>query len=175
MAPEGQRMTVNSEHGIGYSYYTACVGDPTSMQFVYEESSPFINVGESIVKTFVVMGVNERPLRKLRDFYVPQAVWKLYRNAKQLRKTTVRGALSDGYEWIFLILSFNEDGSASYMQSGIIPAVYTPQTPCPDLDVIAGIISHWTQKCYCNLDDEDDWFSFKTASGVDIRTINAMY
>jgi hypothetical protein len=74
-------------------------------------------------------------------------------------KQVVRGALTNGREWIFLILKLNDDrNGASFMRSNIIhldthsevlggPQVMTRPSP----DLIAGILSHWvslTQSAY---------------------------
>ncbi|KAF9009584.1 hypothetical protein BDQ17DRAFT_1538991 [Cyathus striatus] len=168
MVPEGQGMFFSSDNGLAYSYYTVCVGDSTDME-VCKAMPHLIERKICHAKTFVVIGFDDEQLSSDPDRYIPQAVWRLYWTAKKCGKNTIRGALSNGPDWIFLILSLNEDGSASYQQSCSISASFATE-PFPD--VISGIISHWAQKCYCNL-DEDDWFPFITTSGVDIRTISA--
>jgi hypothetical protein len=77
-----------------------------------------------------------------------------------ISKQVVRGALTNGREWIFLLVKLNDNGNgASFMQSDIIH-LYVQQEglsggpqvmirPFPDL--IAGILSHWvslTQSAY---------------------------
>src|SRR6266550_9061513 len=97
-------------------------------------------------------------------------------------KQVVRGALTNGREWIFLLVKLNDDrNGASFMQSDIIhlntqqEKLSGPQVmirPFPDL--IAGILSHWvslTQSAYwivvrveCQMQNSfvelasDDWF-----------------
>jgi hypothetical protein len=64
------------------------------------------------------------------------------------RKDILRGALTDGHQWILLILYLNKEGGATFKQSepiyirtvGLTDHVEV-QKPGPD--VIAGILSHW--------------------------------
>ncbi|KAG5649663.1 hypothetical protein H0H81_002594 [Sphagnurus paluster] len=98
---------------------------------------------------------------------IPQAVAVLVACAKHLDKQVVRGALTNGREWIFLLVKLNDDrNEASFMRSQIIhlarqqeglrgPRVMTH--PYPDL--IAGILSHWMQNSFVEL-ASDDWFEF---------------
>jgi len=97
--------------------------------------------------------------------HIPQAVAELFACAKHLDKQVVRGALTNGRDWIFLLVKLNDDrNGASFMQSDIIhlnthqeglsgPQVMT--RPFPDL--IAGILSHWMQNSFVEL-ARDDWF-----------------
>ncbi|KAK2463859.1 hypothetical protein APHAL10511_004164 [Amanita phalloides] len=97
--------------------------------------------------------------------HIPQAVAGLFACAKHLNKQVVRGALTNGREWIFLLVKLNDDGNgASFMQSDIIhlnvrqEVLSGPQVmirPFPDL--IAGILSHWMQNSFVEL-ASDDWF-----------------
>jgi len=117
------------------------------------------NMGDS-TGLFVV----EAKLHDLAD-HVPQAVAKLFACAKHLDKQVVRGALTNGREWIFLLVKLNDDrNGASFMRSEIIqlemqreglrgPHLMT--RPFPDL--IAGILSHWIQNSFVEL-ASDDWF-----------------
>lgn len=67
-----------------------------------------------------------------------------------LRKKVLRGALTNGRDWIFLLIKLNDDyDGASYKQSSVIQ-LRTAESlsgqlaitePWPDL--IAAILSHW--------------------------------
>jgi hypothetical protein len=63
-----------------------------------------------------------------------------------LRKTIIRGALTSGRDWIFIIVKLNNDyNGASYRQSNVIqlnPTCddYQPKNPT---DLIAAILSYW--------------------------------
>ena len=67
-----------------------------------------------------------------------------------LRKKILRGALTNGRDWIFLLIKFNDDyDGASYKQSVLIQlesarslnGQVVISEPWPDL--IAAILSHW--------------------------------
>jgi len=80
-------------------------------------------------------------------------------------KQVVRGALTNGHEWIFLLVKFNNDrNGASFMKSCVINLdTYSdgkdgPQVMArPSPDLIAGILSHWMQNSFVELAN-DDWF-----------------
>ncbi|KIJ13911.1 hypothetical protein PAXINDRAFT_170047 [Paxillus involutus ATCC 200175] len=67
---------------------------------------------ESVLGLFVVEA-NDRGVG-LND-HVPQVLRQLYAVATKLKKTHIRGTLTNGYEWQFLVLSVNSNGKgASY-------------------------------------------------------------
>ena len=62
------------------------------------------------------------------------------------RKDKIRGALTNGHEWVFIILYFDAHGKgASYKHSDIVRYRVTvdgkPEEPYPD--AIAGVLSYW--------------------------------
>jgi hypothetical protein len=66
------------------------------------------------------------------------------------RKKILRGALTNGHDWIFLLLKFNnDDDGASYSQSDVIQMYVTrsrndpPVVRHPEPDMIAAILLHW--------------------------------
>ena len=119
---------------------------------------------ESVLGLFVVEA-KDRGLQL--DDHVPQVLTQLYATATKLkcgfhllfhilqsqwlgRKTHIRGALTNGYEWLFLILNINSNGkggsyrisdrsySAAPQEAGINMVI-------PDMppDMIAGILASW--------------------------------
>ncbi|KDR80138.1 hypothetical protein GALMADRAFT_242390 [Galerina marginata CBS 339.88] len=81
---------------------------------------------------------------------IPRAVSEMYASGKILQRKFLRGALTNGREWIFLLIKFNDDyEGASYMQSALIEfrslrdfdGRVEAATPWPD--VIAAILSDW--------------------------------
>lgn len=106
--------------------------------------------------------------------HFPQAICQLYSKGKQLaltnhsRNDTIRGVLTNGCEWIFIILSFNKDGiGASYKASS--PVLYSTLCPIQGdvtpqqhwLDVIAGILLEWVRWStydYCQSNQLTNWF-----------------
>ncbi|KAG6829097.1 hypothetical protein H0H92_005710 [Tricholoma furcatifolium] len=96
--------------------------------------------------------------------HLPRTVCQLYVAGKGLQRSTIRGALTDGYSWIFIILFFNKEGKgASWRRSLAIwytmEDVHGARIPKDaEPDVIAGILAHWVERCFDNVDDED-WFT----------------
>jgi len=96
--------------------------------------------------------------------HVPQAVSEMYASGKFLQTKFVRGALTNGREWIFLHLKFTDDyEGASYSQSPIIKWTATENLdgvgevlrPWPDL--IAAILADWIENSFVGI-GSDDWF-----------------
>lgn len=122
---------------------------------------------ESVLGFFVVEA-KDRDV-KLND-HIPQIVLQLYAAAKKLkcdfhlhfpipkssflnRKTHIRGTLTNGYEWLFLVLAVNQDGDgASYRVSNraysAAPQEDFVDMVVPDMspDMISGILASWV--CY---------------------------
>ncbi len=100
----------------------------------------------------------------LRD-HVAQAVAEMYACAKLLkyvyrgplysslifsRKEFLRGALTDGHQWIFLILHLNSDGNGGTFKRSVTVHLSVsrlpgdlPEVAKPTADLIAGILSFW--------------------------------
>ncbi|KAF9061543.1 hypothetical protein BDP27DRAFT_1452194, partial [Rhodocollybia butyracea] len=91
---------------------------------------------------------------------------KSYNIGKHFGKDTIWGAVSNGYEWIFIILHLNKDNSdgASFQISSVVKYVVSNieygrrvvYKPFPDL--IEAILTSWGEKSFDLLDDDtDDW------------------
>jgi len=110
--------------------------------------------------------VTEAKRRGPLDLHLPQALLQMYALARYLEKTTIRGALTNGHQWRFIILHLNEGGSGgTYSESPVIEmrAVkkrYRYRVPSPEPDIIAGVLAHWTARSFVDL-DETDWFGCK--------------
>jgi len=79
----------------------------------------------------------------------PVSIWPISHNNHSHRKDAIRGALTSGDVWIFLILVINANGDgAKYWKSRGIEAL-SPNPPygrtaiSPWPDVIVGILAHW--------------------------------
>ena len=95
------------------------------------------------------------------------------------RRKIIRGVISDGYQWVFIILHLNENGKGGgYWITDEMPIGsgydHLERIESPKPDVIAGILAHWVrrhslfqqgvftnllqvQHCYDDI-DENDWF-----------------
>lgn len=95
--------------------------------------------------------------------HIAQAVAGMYASAKYLGKGIIRGALTNGHDWIFLILYLNKDGDGgTYAESPTIKIQVSDTFPyhviSPGPDIVAGILAYWMEHSFNDL-DENDWFS----------------
>ncbi|KAF9078652.1 hypothetical protein BDP27DRAFT_1309950 [Rhodocollybia butyracea] len=161
MVAPGKRMIFNMDQSIpsttvdpsslitisGHTDYMAVIAEDRVATAYLE--NPFIDLAKLLRSGFVVTKAQTTPLSE----YLPRVVFQLYASAKQLETYTIRGALTNGREWQFIILSINKGGNgASYKFSPIIDySVLLPMDggdPKPlqsRPDVIAGILSDWVR------------------------------
>ncbi|KAH9964646.1 hypothetical protein BC827DRAFT_948769 [Russula dissimulans] len=93
--------------------------------------------------------------------HLPQAVCEMFACAKLLGKDVIRGALTNGHEWIFIILQLpvalaednSHDASYKITQTIRLEDKYRPPTDMPD--IIAGILSDWISNAFMQLTDND--------------------
>jgi hypothetical protein len=131
----------------------------------------FLNANENKSYRFAVL--EAKKLDKTLSEYVPQAVAELYAIARQLKCSIhhlnraqlmlfdrcqhLRGGLSNGLEWIFILVSVNQhDDGATYqltrklvidtVRDGIFRKVHG-QGP----DEISGILAHWVSSQFAYL------------------------
>ena len=69
------------------------------------------------------------------------------------RAEVVRGAISNGYQWAFIILQLNENGKGGkYMITPEIEISFKNKFPNHvtnrEPDIIAGILAHWVCRCF---------------------------
>jgi len=111
---------------------------------------PSIEIAQRLrLGSFFVVETKAGPIRD----HVPQIVWKMVVCAEQLSGGTIRGALTNGQEWIFLIAQSHSDGHrASYWMTESIKLV---QGNAPDM--IAGMLLYWIRHSFVQLQPHD-WF-----------------
>lgn len=84
--------------------------------------------------------------------HVPQAVSEMFTCATKLGKKFVRGVLTNGHNWIFLVLRVKDDGTgAEYAESEAICLMGAGRqgtlVVSPDVcSLLAGIIAHWASR-----------------------------
>ncbi|KAN0131993.1 hypothetical protein V8E53_010273 [Lactarius tabidus] len=95
---------------------------------------------------------------------VHQAVYQMFMCGKFLQNKVVRGALTNGHDWIFLLIKLNDNyEGASYKQSDMIhlEVMKNPDfhlvIPKPWPDLISAILLHWIGNSFVDL-GSDDWF-----------------
>jgi len=90
--------------------------------------------------------------------HIPQTVAEMYGTAIFLDKNIIRGALSNGREWIFIILYRDEDsGGGRYRHSTPIQLEHPGEGYAHRPDVITGILTYWAEHSFEDLDNFD-WF-----------------
>ncbi|KAE9401740.1 hypothetical protein BT96DRAFT_817563 [Gymnopus androsaceus JB14] len=169
MVIPGKRMVINIEHvmptssmNTRFTYYTAVIAENSAAAAYH--SNPGIASARMLKTGFFMTKAQKGPLFE----HIPHAVCQLYASSKHYsRKDTVCGALTNGHEWMFILLSLNKDGNgASYKLSTLIQYTVANDSldACGDLkpahpwpDIIAGILLDWTQNSFDNLDN-NDWF-----------------
>jgi len=87
----------------------------------------------------------------------------MYACAKQLKKPIIRGVLTNGHDWIFLVLELNADGNGGeYLQSDEICVIERDKSVSEaSCSLITGIIAHWLRHIHEELGD-DDYFTMMT-------------
>ncbi|KAN0131834.1 hypothetical protein V8E53_010362 [Lactarius tabidus] len=117
-------------------------------------------VDKSIVLCFFVVEAKAYGLRP----HIPQAVGELYACARHFQKKALRGTLTNGQSWIFLIVRLNEGDGASYIQSTEIKLKDGSLTP-PTPDLISAILLSWITKSFSDL-EPGEWFQVQQPQSV---------
>ncbi|TFY74734.1 hypothetical protein EWM64_g9278, partial [Hericium alpestre] len=160
MVPPGMRMVLNEDHTIpstairptslttlaGQMDYSAVVAKERAAAIILDD--PLMSTIRRILPTgfFVAIG----KIWELRSS-VGQAVAEMYGTAKLLKQNVLRGALTNGHEWIFLILNLNPDSEGGTFKRSLMMSLSIscdPSRPQVNMgkfsaDQIAGILSFW--------------------------------
>ncbi|KIJ51002.1 hypothetical protein M422DRAFT_204014 [Sphaerobolus stellatus SS14] len=177
MLPEAKRMVLNMEHAVpattispsslrtlsGFVDYTAVVASERTADFFL--TTPHLHILRTPTQHSMPSGffVTEAKLHNPSE-HIPQAVSEMYACGKLLQKKVLRGALTNGRDWIFLLMKFNDNyDGASYMHSPVIQLTTTKDLngrvvisePWPNL--IAAILLYWIENSFEDFGN-DDWF-----------------
>ncbi|KAG2089837.1 uncharacterized protein F5147DRAFT_787475 [Suillus discolor] len=124
MLPSNTRMVLNMKQDVPATIvslsslstlfidYTAIVASQRDANFYVKSMSPY-EMKMSMPRSFFV--IDAKLCNPSDD--VPQAVCKMFAYGKFLEQKVIRGALVNGYDWIFILMTLNDnyDGaSASY-------------------------------------------------------------
>jgi hypothetical protein len=71
-----------------------------------------------------------------------------------LRRKTVRGVVTEGANWLFLVLTLQEDGTATCVESGAIATWRWETTrPSPEgIALVSAILRHWVRSVLVSLE-----------------------
>ncbi|KAF6744454.1 hypothetical protein DFP72DRAFT_928775 [Ephemerocybe angulata] len=110
-------------------------------------------------------------------YYLPQTVGKMFAGMKAMEKDFIRGGLTDGGNWIFIILEADASGTGAVYHctdefplfGSTDPDPYSSASLKPSLlkarcDVVAAVISGWVEKSHCKL-DESEVFTYRACTG----------
>ncbi|KAF6754703.1 hypothetical protein DFP72DRAFT_363193 [Ephemerocybe angulata] len=110
-----------------------------------------------------VVGVPLKP-------YLPQTVGKMFAGMKSMEKDVIRGGLTNGQNWIFIILEADASGTGAVYHytdefsllgsTNPVPLNYSSASLKPSplkerCDVVAAVLSGWVEKSHCKLDKSD--------------------
>ncbi|KAI0074178.1 hypothetical protein K474DRAFT_1710050 [Panus rudis PR-1116 ss-1] len=98
---------------------------------------------------------------QLLENHVQQTIGEMLACARTTGKTIIRGVLTNGRAWIFLVLKLNENGGGSYLQSDQlhISSRVLPQIEKEAVSLISAILSYWLEHSHEELNVEDDYFT----------------
>ncbi|KAI0032991.1 hypothetical protein K488DRAFT_85359 [Vararia minispora EC-137] len=85
------------------------------------------------------------------EHFLPQTVGEMYAGMKAMQKDFIRGALTNGRTWIFIVVEAKESGGATYHRTSAINLFDPPPSRMhydrvllkPRCDLVASIIAHW--------------------------------
>lgn len=168
MLPSNKHMVLNLEQVV--PQITACPSSSTTLSGFINYTA--VTANEKLAKIFLSdpilakfrttlptgFFVAEAKVRSLQlTGHLPQTISEIYACAKSLKKNILRGALTDGHAWIFIILVLNSDGNGAKYRSSLPIYVGHPQVIKPWPDVVAAILSHWIENSFADI-GSDDWF-----------------
>ncbi|KAF8909241.1 hypothetical protein CPB84DRAFT_1812999 [Gymnopilus junonius] len=97
--------------------------------------------------------------------HVPQALAEMYGCARTVGKPTIRGVLTNGHSWIFLILTLKDGGGANYVQSPLLSIYASPvqKLSKENISLVSAILSYWTLNSHKELNADDDYFVYDSS------------
>ncbi|KAJ7679039.1 hypothetical protein DFH06DRAFT_1290834 [Mycena polygramma] len=97
--------------------------------------------------------------------HLPQACAEIYALAKTFQQNILRGALSNGQEWIFIILKCNDNGEGAVYQDSRTFKMFPPADGLGGADLIAAILLSWMERSEKEL-EAGDLFGLRELSRV---------
>ncbi|KAH6885624.1 hypothetical protein BKA70DRAFT_1337429 [Coprinopsis sp. MPI-PUGE-AT-0042] len=142
--------------GAGYVNWTVMAIPPSDAHRHFARNRPV----PCTMPRGSMLSVLEGPLRLL-GAQTPQAVLHMLRRAKETKKSVVRGVLTNGREWIFLILILDESGgrcaySDTVMAHDIVNC--RPVLSREFVSTIVAILAYWTKHSHEDYNPATDPF-----------------
>ncbi|KAF8882604.1 hypothetical protein CPB84DRAFT_1838174 [Gymnopilus junonius] len=157
MIPNHLKMALILHTVSGFIDFTAVVMDPAKLTIFLEQ--PVLWPDDMMLFVSEAKDVT-KDLQK----HVPQAVSEMLACTRCAKKKIVRGVVTDGREWIYLILTLHDgDGTATYVRSdkinisggGGFMADHPSQA---GVSLISAILAHWILHSHQPLDETTDFF-----------------
>ncbi|KAH9041973.1 hypothetical protein EDB85DRAFT_2233983, partial [Lactarius pseudohatsudake] len=143
--------------------YTAAIADNNWADY-FSSDPTLVNLKLMMPCGFFIAEAKIEPFN-LKE-HLPQVIGEMYACAKRLDIGALRGALTNGHSWIFVLIVLNSDGNgAKYRYSTPIEFQWgigdmPPQIEKPWPDVLAGILLHWIEYSFADI-GSNDWFQVK--------------
>ncbi|KAI0801379.1 hypothetical protein C8Q74DRAFT_1364988 [Fomes fomentarius] len=151
MTPNGKKMVLSVAQNI-----------PSAI--LSDESPPVSGIIHhwAAIATSPLQAKAKGPDQRLKS-HVPQAVCEMYRCARTVGKTRIRGVLTNGRGWIFLVLTLNSDGGGTYLQSDEVSPhdlhADTAVLSRVSVSVVSSIIADWMTHSHEDLGADDAYFT----------------
>ncbi|KAF9440513.1 hypothetical protein P691DRAFT_767662 [Macrolepiota fuliginosa MF-IS2] len=150
-------VTVSDKSLFGYVSWTAIVTSPEKSQmFLHQPALQSIKSEDSAFVVSEAKGSN----CDLKT-HVPQALFEMLGCARHSGKLIMRGVVTNGRRWIFLILMLNKDGGGSYLESSElhINQAHTTKIFKQGVSLISSIIAHWMMHSHEAFNADNDFFT----------------
>jgi len=139
----------------GVADYTAVIANSESQARFYRYTPAIRSLETSLPGGFFVTEAKSN-LVALGE-QIPQAIGEMYACLNRLKQRSLRGALSNGQEWIFIILVLNSNGDGARYKHFSPLKAGLPQIGDTWPNLVTGILSHWIEHSFTNI-GTDDWF-----------------
>ncbi|KAH9002734.1 hypothetical protein EDB86DRAFT_3040806 [Lactarius hatsudake] len=145
--------------------YTASIADNTNWADHFFSDPTLVNLKLMMPCGFFIAEAKIEPFNLKEQ--LPQVIGEMYACAKHLEIGALRGALTNGHSWIFVLIVLNSDGNgAKYRYSTPIGFQWgigdmPPQIEKPWPDVLAGILLYWIEYSFADI-ESNDWFQVKS-------------
>ncbi|CAA7270372.1 unnamed protein product [Cyclocybe aegerita] len=160
MIPEHLKMALSIEQVVhksphtlsGFIDFTAAVMVPAQLGSFLER--PVLRPNDSVLFVSEAKDVSI-DLKK----HIPQAVAEMLGCARRAGKKIVKGVVTDGRSWIFLILTLQDDGTATYVRSVEINyGRFTTRPSQEGVSLISAILAHWILHSHEAFNEPTDFF-----------------
>ncbi|TFY57674.1 hypothetical protein EVG20_g8450 [Dentipellis fragilis] len=153
MTPNGSKVVLSVEQGIpsvtlsdqslqtvsGYIYWTAIATSPEqARRFLYQPQLQELKSEDSALFVSEAKGPDQ-----LLQHHISQAIYEMS------RKTMIRGVLTNGRGWVFLILKLNSGGGGTYFASREIFVHAHGEIEREAVSKISAIIADWVCLTEC--------------------------